>query len=177
MSMESPSFTHKTKYAERLAGIAGLKGGPGINPAGINNNFEVVMGNQKPIEHFFGNLIINEKVVMTPADIEGFRIHGQDESTSSPLMSFLYYKLDQLKRPETDRRLVIPTGIGYGVHPEHIGQDPAFYLIACQIGLVHPGGSLRITALRGQIPPKNFSLDCIVGGLIEPPVLANPQTE
>jgi len=93
------------------------------------------------------------------------------------VVSFLYHKLDANGALETDERLMITEGVGYGVNPGHTGQPPSWYLFGPQIGTIdHESGELLTEPEIGvEVPVKHFSMACITDGPLHPPVLANPK--
>lgn len=107
--------------------------------------------------------------------VVGFYSHGD---TYYPIVTFLYHKVKD-DVPETNPRVVIMTGRGHGVHPEHAGQEPSDYLVGVQIGEVDEHGTLHIFADKeGPDQAKSFSTDCIWGGTRGyNPVLANGKGE
>lgn len=95
-----------------------------------------------------------------------------------PVLSFLYNKQQRDGNLETFERVIIQTGFGRGVHPDHVGQEPATYVIGADVARLDPKVDTVIDWVlpeRGAIvTPKHFSLDCIVGGMRgDKPVLAN----
>jgi predicted GNAT family N-acyltransferase len=109
----------------------------------------------------------------------GARVKGlyvAPDDTTHRLISFLYNKRGKDGKPETAERLVAITGKGYGVHPDHIGQAPTWYVVGAQLGTVDrkTGAVISHIGESSKIPIKHFSLSCIVGGPYGEPVLANP---
>lgn len=103
----------------------------------------------------------------------GFAEGGEGEKQ---IISFLYHKRGADGQLETKERAIVLRGIGYGVHPDHAGQDPSWYLIGPQLGLIDPetGQTQDFPESDIEIPAKHFSLACITGGPLGEPVLANP---
>lgn len=93
--------------------------------------------------------------------------------------AFRYHKRGLDGHLEDDERVVIISGIGTGVHPDHAGQDPTFYIVGPQIGTMDGVGSKPKLIKDGtEAPSKNFSGDCIRDGVRgQEPVLANGQTK
>jgi hypothetical protein len=101
---------------------------------------------------------------------------GEDPEQNLPVVSFLYHKNGPDGRLETIERLIISTGIGYGAHPGHVGQDPTWYLVGAQIGTFDHGTGQIVSMVEGEasIETKAFSIACIAGGPLGDPILANP---
>lgn len=113
-----------------------------------------------------------------PNLLPGVRMRGTYSAGDRelPIVSFLYNKLDSDGQRERDQRVIIATGIGYGVHPGHTGQPPTWYLVGPKVGTIdHVTGefvsSVRHTA---ETPANNFSIACITNGPFGVPLLANP---
>lgn len=84
------------------------------------------------------------------------------EGIGLPVVSFRYFKTNkETQEPESKDRVMIWDGEGFGVHPDHKGQDAAQYLAGCQIGSLVDGEIEFNIAAGGR---RNFSLDCVVGG-------------
>lgn len=155
--------------------------------------YNILLGGQE-VGEFNGD---NFRPTLTKADreraslIPGLTFWGDyfiSSDKSHPVVSFNYYKLDKFGDLETNHRLIVWTGTGYGVHPEHAGQNPSWYIVGPQLGTVYPnygdtsgvdaGSSALASAAEGNgrsTKIKNFSLDCIVGNPnTKYPVLANP---
>lgn len=99
-----------------------------------------------------------------------------DTAGVKQVLSFLYYKHGDDGKPETTERVIIWTGVGYGVHPGHTGQEPSWYLVGAQIGTIDPesGQTTGFPDSTTDISTKHFSIACITGGPLGEPVLANP---
>jgi len=155
--------------------------------------YNILLGGQ-PVGEFNGD---NFRPALTKADreraslISGLTFWGDyfiSSDKSHPVVSFNYYKLDKFGDLETDHRLIVWTGTGYGVHPDHDGQDPSWYIVGPQLGTIKPnytdisgvdaGSKVVASVAEGNgrsTKIKNFSLDCIVGNPnTKYPVLANP---
>lgn len=156
----------------------------------IESGYEVYEGDNNDVSFDVSNLDLgNDKVGQSPdevsyldiPDFPGLHYLGdyaeKDETgkeTICPVVSFLYHKTDQEGQLETAERVIIWRGSGIGVHSGHKGQDPAMYMIGPQIGSYDKDARrFSLTAANGVLGAKNFSLDCIEGGILDNPVLAN----
>jgi hypothetical protein len=142
--------------------------------------YEVLSGSDKEVQFDPKGLDFYINDIGGP--IDGVKFFGEysyiDETgaeVSVPVVSFLYHKKDELGLLETQERLIILMGEGWGVHPEHKGQKQSEYLIGLQIGSVdHETGKLNSLQLEPRvIAPKHFSVACIQDGPYGSPVLAN----
>lgn len=79
---------------------------------------------------------------------------------------FRYHKMDNTGNPESFGRLVVITGQGAGVHPNHAGQEPSVYVIGSQVGTIdlETMQATLVSASNTTINPNNYSLDCMWGG-------------
>ncbi len=95
---------------------------------------------------------------------------------SDRIVSFMYHKLGVNGELETTQRAIVLKGFAYGVHPDHAGQEPSWYLVGPQLGTIDPvtRQTEGIPDHDMEIPAKHFSVACIVGGPMGEPVLANP---
>jgi len=135
-------------------------------------------GSDKPI------LVEPSKLLISPDGssdnnlFPGAKILGQytDKDGQHDVVSFLYHKLDANGELETDERIIIMTGIGYGEHPGHPDQPPTWYLVGPQIGAQSRGTdeAIKLNQLNQEIPSKNFSIACITGNPLGEAILANP---
>lgn len=92
------------------------------------------------------------------------------------VVSFLYHKRGRDGNLEEADRVVVVSGLGAGVHPDHHGQDPTFYVVGPQIGTWDMAtDTYAFVPKDTALFSKNFSLDCMTFGVCsENPILANP---
>lgn len=150
----------------------------------LENNIGLILieGNTDPINF----PIITEENFDPPAEkscrlfdsLAGITVIGTYESEEGemlPIVRFLYNKEKDGKLEVTERVIAV-TGMTYGVHIAHAGQDPAHYITGVQIGSLDPiTGQVTLAETSDKpVEPNNYSLDCIVGGSCgDTPVLAN----
>lgn len=144
----------------------------------------------KPVYHLMSGSavgIICDPFMLTLPDIPRPRLesirpgvtnrgnYGSERAGILPVGSFMYFKNDKTGALEVNERLIIITGMGYGVHPDHAGQPESEYLIGAQIGVIEADTRKpKLAFAMGElIVPKNFSVSCIVGA-VDCPILANP---
>lgn len=84
------------------------------------------------------------------------------EGIGLPIVAFNYAKTDMSGVRETNERVMIWDGEGFGVHAGHTGQEPAQYLVGRQIGTFSDGQLVIDVPKDGG--RRNFSMDSIVGG-------------
>lgn len=145
-------------------------------PAG---EYGILDGNDQPLLVKSSELLINSDGSSDRDLLPGVNILGQytnKDGHQYEVISFLYNKLDANGNPETDERVIIMTGVGYGEHPGHPGQPPTWYLVGPQIGTQSHDidGGIILNQLDIEIPSKNFSVACITGNLLGVAILANP---
>jgi hypothetical protein len=93
------------------------------------------------------------------------------------VVSFLYHKTTANGRLERIERTIILNGVGYGVHPSHVGQEPTWYLVGPEVARIDPitrEVMMSVPEKSERIQTKNFSVACITRGPFGEPVLANP---
>lgn len=158
-SAEVPSYRHESGTLDRLT----------IKPDGIiladdsDCCLEVLMKAQRVNLESAAHVGVTDR--SAPSGIEFLGVYNAG-NRYYPIASFLYNKMGSDGSLETDRRVVIVTGWGNGVHPGHEGQDPARYLVGIQIGVKNEEGFQVSEAVLGaETLAKNFSLDCMVNGL------------
>lgn len=145
--------------------------------------YRVLDGDDQPLRtdgdriHFYDN---GGPVNYRPRGLVGVQARGWYETGKigepKEIVSFLYHKRGDDGNLETEERAIVLTGIGYGEHPGHVGQEPTWYLVGPQIGTFdhQTGELLTFVGDHEAVSPKNFSIACITGGPLGEPVLANP---
>jgi hypothetical protein len=135
-------------------------------------DYRIVNGNESPISFSYFNLHFYTKAEAVEGPFDGVECHGEYVDTdptgaeiSLPVVSFLYHKKCADGQIENKRRMIILTGVGFGVHGQHIGQGPSEYLIGPQIGTLDNGtGALSTLQTKPDtLTPKHFSIACIQG--------------
>lgn len=121
----------------------------------------------------------NREVYIPFSKLPGFYVLGSEEIDQPPLskvVSFTYFKQQTGAEP-TDRILNI-TGVGYGVHPNHLGvldsvgnveippEKPGWYLIGDQIGTINLNTGEVLSDIVGE---RAFPLARIVEGPLGDP--------
>lgn len=148
------------------------------------DQYRVINGNGDILKFEYNNL--DFYVDDQEGPFEGVKYQGEysyiDETeaeVSLPVISFLYNKQTTDGTLETQERMIILTGVGFGTHPGHVGQKPSEYLIGVQVGTIdHKTGML--TTLRtasDMVEPKHFSIACIQGNPYGETELASLTTE
>lgn len=144
--------------------------------------YKLVDGTDAPVETKAGRIMTykNDEQDLDRR-LPGIKVRGHyfdDEHGRSQIVSFLYYKQNSEGELETEERVILFGGIGYGeLLPDHAGQPPTWYIIGPQLGTFDP----ETREFHGfpeedvKIPAKNFSIACIVGGPLGEPILANPR--
>lgn len=145
--------------------------------------YKVLDGDDQPLRTDGDRVRFYDKggpVNYKPRGLSGVYLRGWYETGegmgAKEIVSFLYHKFNGEGNLETEERAIILTGIGYGEHPGHVGQEPAWYLVGPQIGTFdhETGELLTFVGDHEAVAPKNFSIACITGGPLGEPVLANP---
>ncbi|MCA9324822.1 hypothetical protein KDA23_02000 [Candidatus Saccharibacteria bacterium] len=155
---------------------------PGLMPhVSDKETYSMINGNAEDTQYDPDYLVFGQFSAEGP--LPGVRYVGeyvetgsQGEPVNLPVVSFLYHKIGPDGQLETQERVVIWRGVGYGTHPGHSGQEPTYYLSGSQIGAIdHATGRFSRLETEAQvIASKQFSIDCITDGPNETIVLANP---
>lgn len=144
------------------------------------DEYRVILGSDSSIRIQLGSIHEERRLDKSKDPIPGVYYRGTYTAKEGTLeiVSFLYHKTNPTTgKLETEERLVVQEGLGYGVHPGHVGQPPSWYIIGSQIGTVDRStGQVNYTIWHNAVvDPKHFSIACIVDGLQGESLLANPQ--
>ena len=142
-------------------------------------NYRVTRGHDNPTVFERDGLQLREPA---PLFIPGITLVGYYATTMGyPVVSFLYCKRDAEGYLEQKERAIIQTGWGRGVHPGHVGQESALYVIGLDIARIlrfEKSGKAVVdewVVEDGEtVTPKHFSTDCMWYGILgEEPVPAD----
>lgn len=144
------------------------------------DEYRVVQGSNEPIRIQFGSIHKRQRNDDSNDPMPGVRYRGvyAAEKGDLEIVSFLYHKTNpKTGKLEAEERLVIQEGLGFGVHPGHVGQPASWYIVGPQIGTVDRStGEVHYdTGHNDLVIPKHFSIACIVDGPLGEPLLADPQ--
>ena len=135
-----------------------------------SGEYFLLQGNAKPFKFNCDSLDLFPKSADGPCAGVGhlgeyYYLDETGKDISLPVVAFLYQKWNRYGHRESEQRVVIMTGLGYGTHPEHEGRQPSEYLVGPQIGTYNKKTNILTSLNDSQeiIEPNHFSIACIVG--------------
>ncbi len=143
-------------------------------------DYRVISGDDSPVDFDPGSLdgsvpeYTKDLIPGVRTIAQHWELDGEQNPVAFPVVSFLYNKVNpKTGGLETEERVLVLRGRGYGEHPGHQGQAPARYLVGSQIGTRNPEtGEVEIPQTPRTIPVKHFSEACIVAGPYQETILA-----